>query len=66
MATKTNESARAPKIPEEGKHHKEKRDVTPVKSAGYHISFATKGKRRADKDSSLSLLHNKHNGTTVG
>eukprot|EP00957_Ditylum_brightwellii_P082454 6269243-Ditylum_brightwellii.AAC.1 len=67
MLTKTNKSDRAPKTLEEGKHtDKEKRSVTPVKSAGYHISFATKGRRRADKDSSLSSLHIKHNGATEG
>eukprot|EP00957_Ditylum_brightwellii_P153452 11678905-Ditylum_brightwellii.AAC.1 len=45
---------------------KEKRGETPVKLAGYHISFATKGRRRANKDSSLSSLHIKHNDATAG
>eukprot|EP00957_Ditylum_brightwellii_P185244 14105969-Ditylum_brightwellii.AAC.1 len=67
MVSKTNKSVRAPKTPEEGKHReKETRGVTPVKSAGYHISFATKGKRRANKDSSLNLLWIEHNGATAG
>eukprot|EP00957_Ditylum_brightwellii_P026093 1972530-Ditylum_brightwellii.AAC.2 len=45
---------------------KAQRSVTPVKSAGYHTSLVPKGRRQAEKDSSLQSLRIKRHSATVG
>eukprot|EP00957_Ditylum_brightwellii_P183837 14003356-Ditylum_brightwellii.AAC.1 len=45
---------------------KAQRRVTPVKSAGSITSLVQKGRRQAEKDSSLSSLRIKHYSATIG